>query len=73
MEVFKKFKTDTRRLEETIRRSGLKKSWIAQQLGVDKSTVSRWVTGKTEPPYEMLLFISELLRVDISELEDKAA
>jgi tetratricopeptide (TPR) repeat protein len=39
---------DTHYLVERIEVLGLKQWWIARELGVDRKTVSRWVTGKVK-------------------------
>ena len=42
--------------------------WLAEQLGKDPSTVSKWCSNTTQPPLDMLVNIAELLEVDIKEL-----
>lgn len=42
--------------------------WLAEQLGKDPATVSKWCTNKAQPGLETLLEIAKLLDVDISEL-----
>ena len=42
--------------------------WLAEQLGVNPSTVSKWWTNSSQPDLNSLLKISELLGVDIKEL-----
>lgn len=42
--------------------------WLAEQLGKDPSTVSKWCSNKMQPSLEMLMTISELLNIDIREL-----
>ena len=42
--------------------------WLAQQLGKDPATVSKWCTNTSQPGLETLLQISEVLDVDIKEL-----
>jgi len=34
--------------------------WLAEQVGRDKSTVSRWCTNDMQPPLEVLYQIAEL-------------
>ena len=45
--------------------------WLAGQLGVTPSTVSKWCTNTTQPSLEMLFKISELLQVPIQDLVRK--
>ena len=42
--------------------------WLAEQLGVNPSTVSKWCTNSSQPDLNILLKISDLLGVDIREL-----
>lgn len=42
--------------------------WLAEQLGKDPSTVSKWCSNTTQPPLDMLVDIANLLKVDIKEL-----
>ena len=42
--------------------------WLAEQLGKDPSTVSKWCSNTTQPPLDMLVNIANLLKVDIKEL-----
>jgi len=42
--------------------------WLAGELGVTPSTVSKWCTNTSQPDVACLLKISDLLEVDIKEL-----
>ena len=42
--------------------------WLAEQLGVNPSTVSKWCTNSSQPDLPSLLKIADLLEVDIREL-----
>ena len=42
--------------------------WLAEQLGKDPATVSKWCTNVSQPSLETLLMISKLLDVDVNEL-----
>ena len=42
--------------------------WLAEQLGKDQATISKWVTNTTQPNLEMLLQIGKALEVNINEL-----
>ena len=39
--------------------------WLAEQLGVIPSTVSKWCTNSSQPDLSSLLKIADLLEVDI--------
>lgn len=42
--------------------------WLAEQLGKDPATISKWCTNKTQPSLEMLKEISRCLDIDIKDL-----
>lgn len=42
--------------------------WLADTLGKDKSTVSRWCTNDMQPSIETFYQIAKLLDVDVREL-----
>ncbi len=42
--------------------------WLAQQLGKDPATVSKWCTNTSQPGLETLFEIARVLEVDIKEL-----
>lgn len=43
-------------------------NWLAEQLGKDKATISKWCTNTCQPDIETFIRISKLLNVDVSEL-----
>ena len=42
--------------------------WLAERLGKDPATVSKWCTNTLQPGLETLLEIARVLDVDIKEL-----
>ena len=42
--------------------------WLAEQLGKDPATVSKWCTNSVQPDLQTLARISELLEVNIRDL-----
>ena len=42
--------------------------WLAEQLGKDQTTVSKWCTNTSQPSLETLLEIAKLLEVDVKDL-----
>lgn len=42
--------------------------WLAEQLGKNKSTISKWCTNDQQPTLETLFDIAEVLKVDVCEL-----
>ncbi len=46
--------------------------WLAEQLGKDRSTVSKWCSNKIQPDLATSSKIAGLLNVDIRELLNKS-
>lgn len=42
--------------------------WLAEQLGKDPATVSRWCSNTMQPSIETFAKIAELLNVDMKDL-----
>ena len=42
--------------------------WLAEQLGIDPATVSKWCTNSVQPDVKTLLEIARHLNVDVKEL-----
>ncbi|HEX7756153.1 MAG TPA: helix-turn-helix transcriptional regulator [Niabella sp.] len=42
--------------------------WLAEELGVSRTTVSKWCTNDNQPTVETLFKIAEVLDVDVCEL-----
>lgn len=42
--------------------------WLAEQLGKDKTTISKWCTNSRQPDLESLMKTAKLLGVEITEL-----
>lgn len=42
--------------------------WLAETLGKNKATVSRWCTNESQPSFETLVEIAKVLNVDIKDL-----
>lgn len=42
--------------------------WLAEQLGKDPATVSKWCTNTSQPGLETLLQIARVLEVDVKDL-----
>lgn len=42
--------------------------WLAEQLGKDPATVSKWVTNVSQPSLELLLQMAKILDVEIQDL-----
>ncbi len=42
--------------------------WLAEQLGQDPSTVSKWCSNSSQPQLDTVIRIAELLEVNIEQL-----
>lgn len=42
--------------------------WLAEQLGKDKTTISKWYTNSSQPDLESLMKTAKLLNVEVAEL-----
>ena len=42
--------------------------WLAEQLGINPTIVSKWCTNTTQPNIETLLQIAKVLNVEVQEL-----
>lgn len=43
-------------------------TYLAEQLGVSKMTISRWCTNTTQPSAPQLIEISQVLQCDLNDL-----
>lgn len=59
---------DINRLKLVLVEKKKTSKWLAEHLGVNASTVSKWCTNSSQPDIASLLKISDLLEVDIKEL-----
>ena len=42
--------------------------WLADELGVAQTTVSKWCTNNAQPPMETFVKIAQLLECDLADL-----
>ena len=42
--------------------------WLAEQLGKDQTTVSKWCTNSSQPDLENLIKMAKILEVDVNEI-----
>ena len=56
------------RLKVVMAEKDLSNIWLSEKLGVSQATVSKWMTNSSQPNLEMLIRISKVLNVEISEL-----
>lgn len=58
----------TNRIKVALVEKGKSSKWLAEKLGKNESTVSRWCTNSNQPPIETLSEIAKLLNIDIRDL-----
>lgn len=63
-----KEKEDLNRIKVVLVEKKKTNKWLAEQLGKDPATVSKWCTNAAQPALDTLLQISKVLDVDIKEL-----
>lgn len=56
------------RIKVVLAEKNLQNKWLAEQIGRDQATVSKWVTNSAQPSLDMLIKIAKVLKVDIGEL-----
>lgn len=59
---------DINRIKVVLAEKKRTNKWLAEQLGKDPATVSKWCTNNSQPTLETLVKISKLLDVELSEL-----
>jgi len=55
-------------LETLIDERGIKRSWLAQRMAVNRSTVTRWAQGKIPVPVERVQELARLTGISLPEL-----
>ena len=59
------------RIKVVLVEQGKTGKWLAEQLGKNETTVSRWCSNASQPSLEMLMKIAEILDVDVRRLINK--
>ncbi|MDM8337625.1 helix-turn-helix transcriptional regulator [Mediterranea massiliensis] len=59
---------DINRLKVVLAEKKRTNKWLAEQLGKDPGTVSKWCTNTMQPNLETLVEIAKILEVDIKDL-----
>ena len=59
---------DINRLKVVLAEKKRTNKWLAEQLGKDPATVSKWCTNSCQPTLETLIKIAKLLEVEVAEL-----
>lgn len=58
----------SKRLKKLRKNKGLKQQELAEILGIKRNTYSDWENGKTEPSFENLIKLADLLEVSLDWL-----
>lgn len=61
-------KVDINRIKVVLAEQKKTNKWLAEQLGKDPATVSKWCTNTAQPGLDTLLQIAKALDVDVKEL-----
>ena len=56
------------RLKVVLAEKNKTNKWLAEQLGRDRATISKWVTNYAQPSLEAMIQIAQCLGVGIEEL-----
>ena len=56
------------RIKTALVDQGKTNKWLAEQLGKDPATVSKWCTNVSQPSLEMMMRIAKLLNVEMNDL-----
>ena len=59
---------DINRLKVVLAEQQKTNKWLAEQLGKDPATVSKWCTNTSQPGLATLLEIAKCLNVDVKDL-----
>ena len=56
------------RIKIALVENGKTGKWLAEQVGKNEATVSRWCSNKMQPSLDTLVWISELLDINVKDL-----
>ena len=56
------------RLKVVLAEKGLSSKWLAEELGKNEATISRWCTNEVQPPIKTFVKIAEKLNVKLTSL-----
>ena len=59
---------DFNRLKVVLAEKKKTNKWLAEQLGKDPATISKWCTNSAQPGLETLYQIAECLEVDVKDI-----
>jgi len=56
------------RLKVVLAEKNLTNKWLAEQLGKNEATISRWCTNEIQPPIKTFIQIAEKLNIKLTSL-----
>lgn len=56
------------RIKVMLAEKGRTNKWLAEKVGKDPATISKWCTNAAQPSLEMLLQVAKVLEVEIKDL-----
>lgn len=56
------------RIKAVLAEKGKTNIWLAEEVGKNKTTVSKWCTNDVQPTIETLFSVAKILDVDVREL-----
>ena len=59
---------DLNRLKVVLAEKKRTNKWLAEQLGKDPATISKWCTNNAQPSVENLIDIARCLEANVNEL-----
>ena len=59
---------DLNRIKVVLAEKKRTNKWLAEQLGKDPATISKWCTNNAQPSLENLVDIARCLEVNVNEL-----
>lgn len=61
-------KFEHEKVREMVKKRGLKLGWVAREIGVHPTTLSRWLNGHSVPEATSLMAIARLLEMRPEDL-----
>ena len=62
---------DLNRLKVVLAEKKKTGKWLAEQLGKDQTTISKWCTNSSQPDIENLIKLAKILEVDVNDILKK--
>lgn len=56
------------RLKVVLVEKNVSSKWLAEQLGKNEATISRWCTNEVQPPLKTFVKVAELLDIKLTNL-----